>query len=163
MAALKDFDAGNEWLHPSPQFWRLRRAQGGIAAVIATAAAGVVTGIFTLWWWGLVVAAIVFCLALLALRALRRRVHSWQYLERDDDLMVERGLMVRRLSVVPYGRMQFVDVVAGPLERMFGISTLHMHTAAAASDAVIPGLGREEAQRLRDALSRLGEARAAGL
>jgi membrane protein YdbS with pleckstrin-like domain len=59
--------------------------------------------------------------------------------------------------------MQFVDVVAGPLERLFGISTLHMHTAAAASDAVIPGLGREEAQRLRDALSRLGEARAAGL
>jgi membrane protein YdbS with pleckstrin-like domain len=71
--------------------------------------------------------------------------------------------MVRRLSVVPYGRMQFVDVVAGPFERMFGISTLHMHTAAAASDAVIPGLSREEAQRLRDALSRLGEARAAGL
>jgi membrane protein YdbS with pleckstrin-like domain len=53
--------------------------------------------------------------------------------------------------------------VAGPFERMFGISTLHMHTAAAASDAVIPGLSREEAQRLRDALSRLGEARAAGL
>jgi membrane protein YdbS with pleckstrin-like domain len=100
---------------------------------------------------------------LVALHALRRRVHSWQYLERDDDLIVARGLMVRRLSVVPYGRMQFVDVVAGPFERMFGISTLHMHTAAAASDAVIPGLSREEAQRLRDALSRLGEARAAGL
>jgi membrane protein YdbS with pleckstrin-like domain len=100
---------------------------------------------------------------LLALPALRRGVHSWQYIERDDDLMVEHGLMVRRLSVVPYGRMQFVDVVAGPFERHFGLSTLHMHTAAAATDAIIPGLGREEAQRLRDALSRLGEARAAGL
>ncbi|ODU94068.1 MAG: hypothetical protein BGP23_15250 [Lysobacterales bacterium 66-474] len=163
MASLSDFDAGRKWLHPSPQLWRLRRIQGGMFAAIATAVAGVVVGAFTAWWLGLVAAAVALGLALLALRALRRRVHSWQYLERDDDLMVERGLLVRRLSVVPYGRMQFVDVVAGPLERMFGISTLHMHTAAAASDAVIPGLNREEAQRLRDALSRLGEARAAGL
>jgi membrane protein YdbS with pleckstrin-like domain len=163
MASLNEFDAGKEWLRPSPQLWRLRRVQGGIAALIAIAAAGVVVGIYSVWWLGLVAAAVVSCLALFALRALRRRVHSWQYLERDDDLIVARGLMVRRLSVVPYGRMQFVDVVAGPFERMFGISTLHMHTAAAASDAVIPGLSREEAQRLRDALSRLGEARAAAL
>lgn len=142
----------------------MRRAQGGIVAVIAVVAAGVVVGIYTAWWWlGLAAAALVFCIALFALSALRRRVHSWQYMERDDDLIVERGLLVRRLSVVPYGRMQFVDVVAGPFERFFGLNTLHMHTAAAASDAVIPGLSREEAQRLRDALSRLGEARAAGL
>ncbi len=163
MASLNDFNAGKEWIRPSPQLWRMRRLQGGIVAAIAMAAAGVVVGIHASWWSGLVAAAVVFCIALFALRALRRRVHSWQYMERDDDLMVTRGLLVRRLSVVPYGRMQFVDVVAGPFERFFGLSTLHMHTAAAASDAVIPGLGREEAQRLRDALSRLGEARAAGL
>ena len=163
MASLNDFNAGKQWIRPSPQLWRMRRIQGGIVAAIAMVAAGVVVGIHASWWWGLVAAAVVFCIALFALRALRRRVHSWQYMERDDDLMVTRGLLVRRLSVVPYGRMQFVDVVAGPFERFFGLSTLHMHTAAAASDAVIPGLGREEAQRLRDALSRLGEARAAGL
>ncbi|MGH8190137.1 MAG: PH domain-containing protein [Rhodanobacteraceae bacterium] len=163
MTSLNDFDAGNQWLRPSPQLWRMRCAQGRIVAAIAIVAAGVVVGIFTLWWLGLVAAAIVCCLALFALRALHRRVHSWQYVEREGDLMVQRGLLVRRLSVVPYGRMQFVDVVAGPFERFFGIATLHMHTAAAASDAVIPGLDRAEAQRLRDALSRLGEARAAGL
>lgn len=163
MASLNDFDAGRDWLRPSPQLWRLRRVQVGVVAVIAMVAAGVTVGIHAAWWLGLVATAGVFCLALVALRAVHRRIQSWRYRERDDDLMVERGLLVRRLSVVPYGRMQFVDVVAGPFERMFGIATLHMHTAAAASDAVIPGLGREEAQRLRDALSRLGEARAAGL
>lgn len=163
MASLDDFDADKAWLRPSPQLWRMRRVELGIVAAIAMVAAGVVVGIHTVWWWGLAAAAVVFCIALVGLRALHRRVHSWRYFERDDDLMVERGLMVRRLSVVPYGRMQFVDVVAGPFERVFGIATVHMHTAAAASDAVIPGLAREEAQRLRDALSRLGEARAAGL
>lgn len=163
MASLSDFDAGAHWHHPSPQLWHLRRVQGIVAGTIVVVATGVVVGVFTQWWLGLAAGALALCIALVALRALHRRVHSWQYAEREDDLMVQHGLLVRRLSVVPYGRMQFVDLVAGPFERMFGITTLHMHTAAAASDAVIPGLPDAEAQRLRDALSKLGQARAAGL
>ena len=53
-----------------------------------------------------------------------------------------------RLSVVPYGRMQFIDVTAGPFERSFGLATVRMHTAAAASDARIPGLAADEAARV---------------
>jgi uncharacterized protein len=64
---------------------------------------------------------------------------------------------------VPYGRMQFVEVTAGPAERLFKLATVQLHTAAAASDARIPGLEREEAARLRDRLAMLGEAKAAGL
>jgi len=65
--------------------------------------------------------------------------------------------------VVPYGRMQFVDVTRGPLERAFGIATVQLHTAAAHTDARIPGLVPEEAARLRDRLGNLGQARTAGL
>jgi uncharacterized protein len=71
--------------------------------------------------------------------------------------------MFSRLSVIPYGRMQYIDVTAGPLERSLGLATVKMHTAAAASDARIPGLERAEAERLRDRLAQLGEAQAAGL
>ena len=92
-----------------------------------------------------------------------RRFRSWGYAEREDDLLVRRGVMFRRLSVVPYGRMQFIDVTAGPLERLFGLGTVRLHTAAAATDARIPGLESEEAKRLRDRLAELGEAQAAGL
>jgi membrane protein YdbS with pleckstrin-like domain len=92
-----------------------------------------------------------------------RRVAAWGYAERGDDMVIRRGVLVRRLSVVPYGRMQFVDVTAGPLERVFGLATVRMHTAAAASDVRIPGLAAAEAGRLRDRLTELGEARAAGL
>jgi hypothetical protein len=92
-----------------------------------------------------------------------RAVHAWGYAERADDLLVRHGLMVRRLSIVPYARMQFVDVTAGPLDRAFGLATVAMHTAAAASDARIPGLVAAEATRLRDRLSALGEARSEGL
>jgi uncharacterized protein len=96
-------------------------------------------------------------------RFAQRRVRAWAYREREDDLMVRRGVMISRLSVIPYGRMQFIDVIAGPIERAFGLATVRMHTAAASSDARIPGLPHEEAARLRDRLAQLGEARAAGL
>jgi uncharacterized protein len=92
-----------------------------------------------------------------------RAVHAWGYAERDQDLLVKHGLLVRRLSIVPYARMQFVDVTAGPLERAFGLATVQLHTASAASDAKVPGLPPAEASRLRDRLTALGEDRAEGL
>ncbi len=93
----------------------------------------------------------------------RRRFRAWRYQERHEDLLVARGVMVQRLSVVPYGRMQFVEVTAGPIERLFHLSTVKLHTAAAASDARIPGLETVEAAQLRDRLTELGEAMAAGM
>lgn len=92
-----------------------------------------------------------------------RVVRAWGYAERERDLLVRHGRLVRRLSIVPYARMQFVDVTAGPLERGFRLATVQLHTAAAATDARIPGLQPAEASRLRDRLAALGEDRAEGL
>ena len=71
--------------------------------------------------------------------------------------------MYRQLVVVPYGRMQFVDVAAGSLERSYGLATVELHTATPSTDARIPGLTPDEAGRLRDRLSALGQAQAWGL
>jgi membrane protein YdbS with pleckstrin-like domain len=111
----------------------------------------------------LLVAAAAVAIALIRAAVVVRSVRSWGYVERDEDLLVRHGLFLRKLSIVPYARMQFVDVTAGPMERMFGLATVTMHTAAAASDARIPGLPSAEAARLRDRLSSLGEARSEGL
>jgi hypothetical protein len=92
-----------------------------------------------------------------------RRYRSWGYCERSRDLLVRRGVLVRRLTVVPYGRMQLVDVTAGAAERLFGLATIKLHTAASTTDARIPGLPPDEASRLRDQLAALGEAQAAGV
>jgi uncharacterized protein len=92
-----------------------------------------------------------------------RAAGSYGYAERERDMLVRHGRMIRRLSIVPYARMQFVDVTAGPLERMFRLATVRLHTAAAASDAVVPGLEPAEAARLRDRLAALGEDRGEGL
>jgi len=155
-------EAELRWQRPSPRLLRVRRIQlglvtapvaliGGIAGAAASAAAGAC------------IAVVVILAGLVAERFLARRVAAWGFTERHEDLMVRRGVLVRRLSVIPYGRMQFIDVTAGPLERSQGLATLRMHTAAAASDARIPGLDQDMAARLRDQLAALGQAQAAGL
>jgi uncharacterized protein len=92
-----------------------------------------------------------------------RRVRSFAYTERADDLLVTSGILFRRLVVVPYGRMQLVDVTAGPIDRWFGIASVQLHTAAATTDAKIPGLEPKDAAVLRDRLAAIGEERSAGL
>jgi hypothetical protein len=150
------------WRQPSPQLLRMRRLEVGAVAVLAAAAAGAV-GVLVAGALGAIAAAVVLGAGALAEIPMTRRVRSWSYAERDEDLLVQRGVLFSRLSVVPYGRMQFIDVTAGPFERSFGLATVRLHTAAAASDARIPGLAREEADRLRDRLAELGESQAQGL
>jgi len=94
---------------------------------------------------------------------LGRNWNSWRYAERADDLLISRGVLWHEETVVPYGRMQLVEVTSGPVERHFKLASVQLHTAAAATDARIPGLAPEEAERLRDRLTELGEARSAGL
>jgi membrane protein YdbS with pleckstrin-like domain len=160
---VQAFDPSLTWARPSPKLRRLRRLEVAVpAAVLIIVCVSAAAGAGELLA-GAIPAAILLVLALVFDWMLGRRVGAWGYAEREDDLIVKRGLMFRRVSVVPYGRMQFVDVTAGPLERAFGLATVQLHTAAAASDARIPGLPSEEAARLRDQLSALGESRAAGL
>ncbi len=156
-------DAGIRWQRPSPLLLRARRIQVGLVTLPAALIGGLVAGVAGSPALGLGVGLGLVVAGLLWGRFLARRVAAWGYAERRDDLMVRRGVLVRRQSVVPYGRMQFIDVTAGPVERSLGLATLRMHTAAAASDARIPGLGQAQAARLRDQLAALGEAQAAGL
>lgn len=92
-----------------------------------------------------------------------RIVSSWAYAERDQDLLVTRGRIRRQLWVVPYGRMQVIEVSANPVSSRLGIATVTLVTASSTTDARIPGLPTAEAHRLRDRLAAHGEALSAGL
>jgi uncharacterized protein len=151
----------DQWRHPSRRLLALRRLEVGAVALAVAIGLGVAAALASAWIGIGAVAALVA--GLLAQPFLYRRWAAWGYAERADDLLVRRGVMFSRLSVVPYGRMQFVDVTAGPLERVFRLATVRLHTAAAASDARIPGLESGDATRLRDRLAELGEAHAAGI
>jgi uncharacterized protein len=152
------------WNAPSPRLRVLRRYEVATTTlVLLVIAVGVTLAVGATGAAMAVAVAAVLLAGLMADGVAGRRVRSWGYAERADDLLVRRGVMFRRVSVIPYGRMQYVEVAAGPFERAFGLATVQMHTAAAASDARIPGLRAEEAARLRDQLTTLGEAQAMGL
>jgi membrane protein YdbS with pleckstrin-like domain len=87
--------------------------------------------------------------------------HAWA--EREDDLIVKRGRIFRSVTVVPYGRMQFVEVSAGPLARAFGLASIELHTASPATNATLSGVKAADAETLRDRMTARGEARLAGL
>jgi uncharacterized protein len=155
-------DDAIQWQRPSPLLLRARRIQVGLVAIPLAFVGGLAAQAVSAWV-GVGLAVLIVAVGLGAERFLARRVAAWGYAERHQDLMVRRGVLIRRQSVIPYGRMQFIDVTAGPIERSLGLATLRMHTAAAASDARIPGLDRDAAATLRDQLAALGEAQAAGL
>jgi uncharacterized protein len=151
------------WTPVSPKLATLRRLNASIVAGLAAIVALLVLGLTLDWLYG-VLAVVVIALVLgWAWILIGRNQRSWKYAEREDELLVSHGIMFRELVVVPYGRMQFVDVTAGPLERAYGLATVELHTATPATDAKIPGLHPDEAGRLRDRLSALGQAQAWGL
>ena len=154
--------AGVEFTGVSPALARVRVIMCliwlGLPAV-ASAVLAALTGATWLWF----VTAAFGALLGWTLWLVPRQVRALGYAERDDDLLVRKGILFRSLVVVPYGRMQYVDLSAGPVARAFGIAAVQLHTASAATDAGIPGLPAAEAARLRDKLASRGEARRSGL
>ena len=106
--------------------------------------------------------AVTFVVVVMLRWLVVRRHRSWGYSVRDDEFVLRRGLLVRRLTIVPIGRMQFIDIQQGPLDRWLGVANLQLHTAAAASDAKVPMLALDVAARVRDELTTRGAGRSGG-
>lgn len=155
---------GNAWRPVSPQLRRLRRAV--LSGLVASGLVVVAVLAVTLGWpvtWSAALAVVLLVVLGSGWWLIGHNVRAWGYAERDDDLYIKHGAMFRQLVAVPYGRMQYVDVNAGPFEQMYGIASVRLHTASPRSGAKIPGLPADEAARLRDRLTELGESQAAGL
>jgi membrane protein YdbS with pleckstrin-like domain len=151
------------WVRVSVKLRTMRRTLLVASGAVVAAAAVVLSVIAGSGLAAVVGVVVVLATCAAAFVVIGRNYDSWGYAERGADLLVTHGVMWRRLVVVPYGRMQLVDVTAGPVERKFGISTLRLHTASAGTDARIHGLTSAEANRLRDRLAALGESQSAGL
>ncbi len=100
---------------------------------------------------GLVPAAVLLLALVLVAWLPGRRYRGYGYREEADELHVGAGMLFRARTVVPFGRVQHIDVAHGPVERRFGLSTLILHTAGTRGAAVpLPGLPHLEAERMRD-------------
>lgn len=122
----------------------------------------VVCGIF-LGWGFYIPAAILFIWAIIELAVVRFQVKRLGWKEAEHELLISRGRWWHTFTVVPYGRIQFVDVTAGPIDRLFGLKKVELKTASASTDASIPGLPAAEADGLRERLAFQARERMSGL
>ena len=154
----------DSWRRLSPKLVTLKRLSSGITLGIVGLVVAVPLAIFLRLWWPPAIAAgvVLVWYAWLYWRA-PRVVRAWGWAERDGDLCIRHGLMWKTLTVVPFARMQLVKVTSGPLERAFGLSSVELVTASAATAATIPGLTRDEAVALRDRLIESSDAVGSGI
>lgn len=154
---------GGDWRPVSPAYAKVKRLFVLVYWGVPTL--GVALILWLVWsrWAGL--AVLVIGLGLLVWRWLRapRIVAAWGWCERGTDLCIRSGPFFRNLTIVPYGRMQSVDINSGPVERYFGLASVQLVTASPASDARIPGMPRTDAAALRDRITEIAEGADAGI
>jgi len=81
----------------------------------------------------------------------QRRYNARGYHMSADRLRVVRGVLWHSDTVVPFGRVQHIDVHQAPVERFFGLATLTLHTAGNHNASVnLPGLGSDLAREMRE-------------
>ena len=153
---------GVEFQHVSPVLATLRlgnalAACGALCGVIS--ALVLIVDIPALWWLMLVPAA----LALACLWLVPAQVRALRYALAETDFVIRRGVIKCSMTLVPYGRIQYVDIYQGPVLRLLGISTIKLSTASAKTDATLGGVPVADAARLRDVLAERGSAELMGL
>ena len=152
---------GVEFRRVSPSLAVVRVAGAGLSLLLPAAGFAVLAFLLSRWLFLGSLAVVLVFLWLLWL--IPRQVRATMYATSDSDFLVRRGIMFRRLDVVPYGRIQFVDVHEGPIARRLGIAEVQLHTASAGTDAKVAGLPSGEAAVLRDLLLSNGAASFSGL
>jgi uncharacterized protein len=80
-----------------------------------------------------------------------RKYRHWGYDMGSDRLRIVRGYMFFRDTVVPFGRIQHIDVEQGPIDRRYDLATLTVHTAGNHNSTVaLPGLLHADALAMRE-------------
>jgi hypothetical protein len=82
-----------------------------------------------------------------------RKYRHWGYEMGTDRLRIVRGYLFYRDTIVPFGRIQHIDVAQGPIDRRYGLAKLTVHTAGNHNSTVaLPGLAHADALAMREAM-----------
>jgi hypothetical protein len=92
----------------------------------------------------------LFILMILLLPGLRWK--RWRYQINEEDIDLQRGIIITKRTLVPINRIQHVDNRQGPIYKMFGLSSVTVSTAATTHE--IPALNDEIAEQVRHNISK---------
>lgn len=100
---------------------------------------------------GSIIVPVLFLYIFLAVIVPARKYRHWGYNMGSDRLRIVRGYMFYRDTVVPFGRIQHIDVDQGPIDRRYDLATLTVHTAGNHNSTVaLPGLLHADALAMRE-------------
>lgn len=69
---------------------------------------------------------------------------------RQKDIIYRTGFLYSSVTIIPFNRIQHIEVTIGPVEKLFKLATLKIYTAGGAqSDLKIPGLKNEKAHKIK--------------
>jgi membrane protein YdbS with pleckstrin-like domain len=113
--------------------------------------AGFVAEMVGIWPPGLAIVPAVVIAGLILFRIPSRRYHARGYSMADERLRIVSGIWFKSDTVVPFGRVQHIDVEQGPIARMYGLATLTVHTAGSHNASVhLAGLAHDDALNMRE-------------
>lgn len=126
---------------------------------------------------GLIFAFVIFFVLFMVLIEVYARLSYkfWRYEFTKDQLKIERGIIWKRYSNIPYQRIQNVDITRGIIARLLRFSTVSVQTAGYSmptnsrgfgymSEGYIPAVSMKEAEEIREfVISRIIKRKGQGL
>jgi membrane protein YdbS with pleckstrin-like domain len=102
-------------------------------------------------FYGLASIALALIALVVVVMAPQRIYRRLRYGLTDRLLQVVRGWLFHTDTIVPFVRVQHLDVTRGPLDKLFGTATLVVHTAGTRNSIVtVPGLAPDRVAEIRD-------------
>ena len=146
---------GPPLLNVEPAYTKVLRARLAISWAMLLVPAFILSRVFlggTVW--GAVLPAAVAATGVVVLIAAPARIYRRLLYRLDERLLqVIRGWLFHTDTIVPLVRVQHLDVVRGPFDKLFGTASLVVHTAGTLNSIVtLPGLAPDRATQIRDVI-----------
>ncbi|MFN2100246.1 PH domain-containing protein [Altererythrobacter sp. MF3-039] len=135
-----------------PDYLKVMRLRAAVLACLLVII-GLVGEFMTDWVPGTLLVPLALAAIVWAWVVPQRRFRRKAFAMGEDRLRIVSGFLFHRDTVVPFGRVQHLDVLAAPLERPWSLATLVLHTAGTHNFSVsLPGLKHDEAVAMREAI-----------
>ncbi|MBL4568234.1 MAG: PH domain-containing protein [Flavobacteriaceae bacterium] len=77
-----------------------------------------------------------------------------KYALREKDISYKSGVLIKKITTVPFSRVQHVEVDEGPISRLFQLASISVYTAGDSSDDLeIKGIKKTEALQIKEFIS----------
>ncbi|NPC91599.1 PH domain-containing protein [Bacillus sp. WMMC1349] len=141
--------------HDGLKVWKISAAITSF--VLLLVASGLLTLVLIFKWplWIGILAIVIWLLLsffiIFIIPNIRHKI--WRYEVHEHEIDIQHGIFWVTRVIIPMVRVQHVDTAQGPLLRRYQLASVQISTAATTHS--IPALNVEEADRLRDFISRL--------